>query len=459
METQNLIYENAYTTGFTTDQALYRLCRTHIKVTLLLLLTLLVGLSSMVRAEEVTAEPAGDKVIDLDHMIALAIENNPSLVAMQNAARAKEAAISPARTLPDPMFQTGIRNARASDLAINREPMSGIEFMLSQKVPYPGKLRLHGDIAAREAEIADMQYQDMVLMVKAQVKTAYYDLWEAERALEVIDLTDRSLQDMEKIAETKYSVGSGIQQDVIKAQVERSKLIDSRLMWQRKKESAKIALNEALGLPPQSPLGRTSKLEKVDYKMSLDELTEQALQTQPQYLQAQTSLERARSVNALAVKELRPDFTFGLGYMLRYQLPDMPKSGADLVSATVAINLPIYAKRKQKKQIEATEYSIEMARANSDDVKNTIASRLGDLLAKSERDSRQTELYGGGIIPQAQLAYESSRAGYQVGKVDFLSMLDAQTKLYHYQLHYDSAIASYYRTLTMIERTAGVNIF
>jgi len=406
-----------------------------------------------------TVEQANLPELHLPALIALAIEENPELQAMRKEAEAKKAVIPQAKALLDPMLELRLSNLPADDLSLARDPMSGMEIMLRQAVPYPGKLALRGEIASAEAAMASQEYRDLLYEVVDMVKRAYYELWEAERALEITRLTQTSLQDIVKIAETKYAVGKGLQQDVLKAQVELSRLLDDLLMWQRMREGARAMLNKALGRPPQAPLGPTGKVEKSALTLSLSDLQQKALQARPWLRQSEFAVRRAQANEALARKDLKPDFEFGLGYMIRSTIPGQEMSGTDMVSASVAVNLPIYAARKQRKRIEEAGYDLEAARARQQAAATEIFSRLGDLLAQAERSGRQVDLFRQGIIPQAELAFESARAGYQVGKVDFLDLLDAQVKLYEYQLSYFRALAAYQRALAEIERTAGISLF
>jgi len=254
-------------------------------------------------------------------------------------------------------------------------------------------------------------------------------------------------------------VGMGLQQDVLKAQVEVSRLLDDGLMWERMKEGARAELNAALGQPPQSPLGSAGKVEKSEVALNLSNLQEQALQSSPMLRERDFAIRRAQANQSLATRDLKPDFEFGLGYMLRYTIPGDPMSGTDMVSASVGLNLPVYAKQKQRKHIEETGNELEAARAREEAARLEAFSMLADLVAQAQRNSRQIDLFRRGIIPQAELAFESVRAGYQVGKVDFLSLLDAQVKLYEYQLSYYQALAAYQKSLVKIERTAGITLF
>jgi len=394
--------------------------------------------------------------LQLNALIAQAVENNPQLRALRKDIEAKKAVIPQAKALMDPMLELKLQNLPADSLSLNQDSMSGVEIMLSQAVPFPGKRNLRGQIATAEAAMTSEEYQDMLLEIVGSVKRYYYDLWEADRALETIQLTHKSLQDTIKIAETRYSVGLGLQQDVLRAQLELSKLLDDELMWKRTRSGALAGLNETLGQPAQSPLDAPGKVEKAPMPFNLTEWQEKALASQPRLRQAQAAVNRAKATEAFAVKDLKPDFTFGLGYMFRSTEPLSPGMEPNMITATVGMNLPIYAKSKQRKRIEETRSDLEAARARQDAARLQIQSKLADLFSEAERDGKQVDLYRKGIIPQAELAFESARSGYQVGKLDFLSLLDAQTKLYDYQLAYYQSLAAYQRTLAEIERTAGV---
>lgn len=397
--------------------------------------------------------------LELAALVAQAIEDNPELQAMRREIAAREAAVPQARALMDPMLEVRLANMMANNLSLNEDPMSGIEIMLRQQVPYPGKRSLRGEMAQSEAAMTVEQYRSSLFDVVARVKRSYYNLWQAEQIIAIIQLTQGSVKDIAKIAEEKYAVGLGLQQDVLRAQLEVSRILNEMLMWQREREGARAELNAALGRSPESPLGPAAKVEKTEVPLSLSSLQQTALTSSPMLRERNIGIRRAQAEEALAVKELKPDFEFGLGYMFRSRIMGEPMSGTDMISASVGLNLPIYARTKQRKRIEETRSDLEAARARREAAQVEIFSMLADLKAEADRNSRQIDLYRRGIIPQAELAFESARAGYQVGKIDFLALLDAQMRLYEYQIAYYQSLAAYQRALAEIERTAGTTLF
>ena len=154
-------------------------------------------------------------------------ENNPRVLAARRAWQAAAQVPSQVSTLPDPqvMVQDVSAGTPIPFWDYNTVQMTFLGFGVSQSLPYPGKLRVRGQVARRRADSMGDRLESVRREIAEQVKTSYYRLSYVQKTLEIL-ARDQSLMDqMEKIADARYRVGQGSQQDVLKAQLERTKLL------------------------------------------------------------------------------------------------------------------------------------------------------------------------------------------------------------------------------------------
>src|SRR4030042_182254 len=166
---------------------------------------------------------SGKLFLNLDQLIEEAFQNNPEILAAKKKWEVYKEKVPQARALPDPMFGFGIVNL-PTNFSFRDEDMTMKEISVSQMFPFYGKRKLMGEMAEKESEAVFNEIQEKANRIIKEVKSVYYDLSHVYRATEVVDRNKRILEDFAKIAEARYSVGEGIQQDVLKAHVEVSKM-------------------------------------------------------------------------------------------------------------------------------------------------------------------------------------------------------------------------------------------
>ncbi|NIR65433.1 MAG: TolC family protein, partial [Aliifodinibius sp.] len=286
------------------------------------------------------------------------------------------------------------------------------------------------------------------------VKTTYYSLFFVDKSLETIDKNTRALEEFVKIAETKYSVGKGLQQDVLRAQVELSKMEDKRINLEQKRESLESRLNALLNRPVDQELGNIDTLRFIPLPYDYAQLTELTEQRRP-LLQAWEAMIRQsdKKVN-LAKKEYLPDFSVGLAYSQRDALQNGGR-GVDFFSGMFSVKVPLYFWRKQRKQVEENRYQRISVQEKYNQIRNQIYSDLEDTFTDVQKNKRLVELFQTGIIPQAMQSLNSAIAGYQTDKVDFLTLLNNQINLFNFQLDYYRILTDYNKNIAQLEAIVG----
>jgi outer membrane protein TolC len=328
------------------------------------------------------------------------------------------------------------------------------EFSLSQKFPFYGKRRLMGEMAGKEAEAVFNEIQEKINRIIKEVKTAYYDLSHNYRTTEVVQRNKRILEDFAKIAETRYAVGEGILQDVMKAHVEVSKMVDELIMLEQKKNALGAKLNALLNRSPEIPVGMPEEVVFQKLPIHIEEFQKTAVETNPTLKGMKKMIEAKEKAYDLAKKEYYPDLTARFAYGQRDKAPD-GTNRRDMLTGMIEVNIPIFYKSKQDRKVAEALADIQVLEAQYRAMKNEIDFMITDMASMIQRVERQLELYKTGIIPQANLQISSAMSAYRVNKADFMTLLDSQMTLYKYELEYHLALTEYERNVASLEAVVG----
>ena len=392
-------------------------------------------------------------VEDLQALVATALANNPEVKASEARWQAFKNRTVQARSLEDPMLMLKIQNGLVrAPLNFRKEQMTAKVIGIAQQLPFWGKRALKGEIAEKEAESYKWLVAERKLELTRMVKETYYQLYYIDRSLAIVDRNIRILDDFITLAQTRYSVGQGLQQDVFKAQVERSKMLDMRISLQQQRKTGEANLNALLARPAATAVGGIADLEMQPLSLNTEQLEAIAAEKRPLLQSARSTIEKAGAGLRLAKKEYYPDFNVSLEYMQRD--PAMGSDGLDMYGLGLTFNLPVQTSRRQAAVAESNA-EITMATEELNGIKNTIQAGVADLLAQMERRRNLAELYKTGILPQARQSLESSVIGYRVSKVDFLTLLDNTITLFSYEREYYDSIADYQMKRAQLEALVG----
>jgi outer membrane protein TolC len=388
-------------------------------------------------------------------MVEEALKNNPEISAAKIKWEVFKERIPQASALEDPMFGFGIVSL-PTHFSFRDEDMTMKEFSISQKLPFPGKRPLMKEMASKEAEAVSAEIQGKIHQIIKDVKTAYYDLSHIYRTTEVTQRNKRILEDFAKIAETRYAVGEGIQQDVFKAHVEVSKMVDDLIMLGQRKKALEAKLNALLNRPPETSVGEPEEVFFRKFPFTIEEFQKMALETNPTLMGMKKMIEAREKAYALAKREYYPDFNFKFSYGQRDNGPDMRRR--DMLTGMVEMNIPIFYKSKQDRKVAETKAEVLATEAQYRAMKNEVLFMITDTASMIQRGERQIELYKTGILPQASLQINSAMSSYRVNKADFMTLLDSQMTLYKYELEYHQALTEYEKNVASLGAAIGKQI-
>jgi len=400
------------------------------------------------------ARAGNNRFAPLQALIAEALEKNPEIQAALRERDAADHRIAPAGALDDPVLEAGIINAPLASSPFNREDMTMKMIGLSQRLPFPGKRGLRKEVAARNAESVGHGYRETVNRVVRDIKTAYFDLGLILERTRIVEKNKLVLEDLLHIAERHYGVGIGSLADALKAQTQVSRMTDELLRLAREKPAMEAELIRALNRHAAAAAPIPEPPQLGEETLSLEALREAALAQRPQLLALQSIVARNDKALELTRKNYYPDLDVRLSYGQRDNMLDGARR-PDMVSLTVAMNLPIWRENKLEPRVMETlalrDQALDLYQAQ----RNEVNARLRQQVEMAEQNLKSARLYKTAILPQARLTVEASLSAYRVNRVDFLTLLDSQMTVFNYEISLAAAIASYNKALAEIDLLTG----
>lgn len=388
----------------------------------------------------------------LNALVQQVLERNPEIQAARRTVDAKRARIPQARAWADPRISLSYGGNFVPPLTLMRgDPSSARQVMAEQEIPYPGKTRLRGGIATKEAEAESSAYESVWRHVVSETKQAYFDLYFVQQSLSTLGKNRELLEKLEKIAEVRYAVGKAAQQDVLRAQVELSKLIERQTFLEQMQQTLCAQLNSLRDLPANSPVEAADTVQLSAMSYSLDDLESAAGANFPGLKQQRSMIAAGNLGLDLAKKEVHPDFSLGYEYMQRSAQPDM-------YGITFSTTLPIFRHNKQDQAIVEAAANLESSRRMEANELAVLRYRVKQEYLRAEAAKKLLALYQTGIVPQSSLALESSLSTYQVATSDFLMVLSNFTTVLDYELAYQEQSTNHEKALARLEELTGLEL-
>ena len=333
------------------------------------------------------------------------------------------------------------------------------EIGIKQMLMYPGKYSLMSKMAQKDYEIAREVYELKRIEMIAEIKMLYFEIYYMTRAIEITKRSIDLLRDFVKITSTRFATGQGIQQDVLKAQVELSKMTDELIRMERKRKDLIARFNALLYRKPMDSVYVPEELKLVEFSLAYNEIERIAFENNPMVIAMRKMVEKDRFMNEFARKELIPDFEIRFSYGQRSAIEPTGVKALDMLSFSIGLNLPVFFWRKQNLKVEETAIAIMQSEAKLLSVRNEISRMIQEALNEIEEKAKLIDLYKNGLIPQATQNLNIGLVGYQVGKIDFMTLVDNFMSLYKYQIQYEKVFSEYHGKLAEIEKLIGKRIF
>ena len=393
-------------------------------------------------------EPA---TLRLDQVLRLAEERSPRLRAARERVEATRAMEPGAGLIPDPMFQVGVMNLAIPEFSPTMPASMAPTFQAMQRLPLAGKLSLMEEIAQQSTGIDMASAEETWWDVRTEAATGFYRIYELDRQLEVMRETLSLLRDFETVARSMYSAGRGRQADVLRANVEVSRMEAEIARMTSMRAAAASRLNAVLDQPGKTSVPSPTLPALPREVPDGSALTEWSHESRPLLRGIRGELDRAGTRRELARKQIWPDLTIGVQYGFGRMAGDYKGMGG----ASVGFSVPLFAGKRQLKARDEAVAMEGMVRARLDQAEATVDARVTEVLADLEQSRTLIRLYREDILPQARAGVESSLSSYRVGAVDFMTLVDAQMAVNRFQSEYYGLLASYGTGIAKLEMTIG----
>jgi cobalt-zinc-cadmium efflux system outer membrane protein len=401
-------------------------------------------------------EPSGED--PLRSLVSEALERNPDLASARISAEAAGHRILPAGSLPDPMLSLSYSNVPVDDFAMNKEPMTSRDIGFSQAIPFPGKLSLKEEIARLGAVQAGDRVEAMRNLIRFRVKRDFFALIENRAELRMTEKNKAFLGELLAVANARYAVGKTPQQDLFKVQVEISRM-ENMLIALRKQETAILAdLNTLRDRPVGTAIDLPSSYPVPEILDSEEDMVGIATASNPDLKREADSVKQKEKALLLARKQIFPDFQVGAAYKFR----EDPPTGAgrpDFFSANVIVSLPLWHGRKQDEEVEAALRDLSSRESGYKNAVNAVRNRIRTVTAEIARVRSSLSLFDSGLLPQARESVNSSLSAYQVGQVEFASVLLGQIALYQQEIDRERTADALGIAVAELELVLGKELF
>ncbi|WP_418134842.1 TolC family protein [Acidovorax carolinensis] len=404
------------------------------------------ALSPMVRAQEVKL---GSSV---EGLLQAARDRNPEIASMRFDADAAAERVAPAGALPDPKFRTELRDiTRMGEQNPTLLPgrVGSTRYVLMQDFPWMGKRGLKREVAESQAQAARSRAAGAWVELAGKIKTTYAELYYLDQnerlSREILDLMAR----LEKVAQVRYAGGLAAQQDVIRAQVEQSTMRNELIALDAERRQLQSKLNALVGRPTSEILAAPEQIRALPSpeQVSFAALEGRARMNNPLLRTEESQIRAAEKNRELTYKNRYPDFNVGIS-------PIQYRGSIKEWELMVELNIPLQqdSRRAQERESEAM---LAAARSRQEVVTNQVLADLYANVAGFESARRSLALTTESLLPQSELTFRSALAGYQTGKVDFATLLDAQRQIRQSKLNQIKAGVEAQKRLTEIERIVG----
>ncbi len=419
----------------------------------LILTAALLGVSFIfcqpLRADTVISAPPA-----LAELVEEGLAQNKEIQSLQAQVESLKEEVSVAGSLEDPRLGFGVLNLPTDSWEFDQEPMTQKQVFIAQKFPWFGKLSLRSQRQALTAGEHQAMLEVKKLELARKIAVAYYELGFVASNLETNDQLTDIVSQLLRVAETRYGSGEGLQQDVLQAQVELSKLLDEKIVLEKRRRTLRDQINELLNREQFMSVKPPLDLSHPDINLDFQDLKERSLANNPWLRVRLAQVGQSEVKIKLAKKDYWPDMDFKVAYGQReedFTGRDLP----DFFSATLTINVPLWAKSRQNKKLAASKKSHEAAIKSYRNLVESLPYRVDALATEINDTHKNYNLYVDALLVQSEQWARSSLAAYGVGKVEFNTMISAQIRLLRVELQAKRYLYTIYQKLAELEEVVG----
>lgn len=394
----------------------------------------------------------------LEELVEKSVKVSPALKSLRFKQQVSKSKIAQVSNLPDPVLKLGLANLPTNSFSLTQEPMTSKLIGLSQMIPFPGKLSAAENVQAKEVKLNQQEIEDKANEIRRDISNLYFDLSYTREAIKISEKNIELLKALSEVTKAKYSVNKASQQNVIKVEVELTRLKDNIEKLFGLENEIETAIQSFLLADNQYKI-KTDILPEVDStSYSLDQLIKLSEKHRPFLKGIKISEEKAAAIKDLARYEFYPDFNFSIQYNQREKIGSANTDLNDFLSIVVGVNLPInYGGKKTAKVEEALGLQNMYAEQYQASVQ-FLHKVIGKSLAKINQLKKREKLIASGLFPQAGQSFKSALSSYQVNEIDFLNVIEAQSQLFKVELDLFKIRAEYLKEISNIEFYTGIKL-
>jgi len=397
-------------------------------------------------------EGRGGVTVPLTQLVAEAERNNPDVLAARHDWKAETQAPSQVSTLPDPQFtvqQFAVGSPRPF-AGYSNSDFAYIGIGISQDLPYPGKLRLRGEIAQRDSDAAQERFETVRQSVVAQLKVTYFRLAYELQELAILEQDGKLLDQIAQIAETRYRVGQGNQQDVLKAQLEKTKLLRDEEMHHQEHYSLQAKLRQILNRPANLPDILPEPLTETPLNYTMDELLEKIRAQNPDVRGQEETVRRQSLQLDLARKDFYPDFN------VQYMWQHTADQFRDYYVLSFGVRVPIYRRRRQRPEVAQAAEVLESSRREYEGRVQQSYFDVRDQYLQAETAERTLRIYREGLLSQSTGTFKAGLAAYEGNREDFETLVNSFLDVLHLDEEYWRTLLDHETAIADLEQLTGV---
>lgn len=401
-----------------------------------------------VSAPALATEPLGRT---LDGLLAHARASNPELASRRLESEALRERADAADALPDPRFQLELMDVTNTmgDGKTSLVPgeVGQTRYRVIQPLPFWGKRGLRGELAEAQASSAAAEERQTAIEIEARIKTAFAAHYRAHYQQRIVEDTLELVRGFERLVLTRYGVGLVPQQDALRAQSEITRLRIALLEADQAGETARAELRALLALPADAALAPPGELPIRPAAASASALAARADETSPELARARFAAEAADQSRDLAYRDRYPDFAIGL-------TNNRPRNGMDSWDLMLEVEIPLQQGRRRSQEREA-ERQREAAQQRVRSVEASLAGRIGTTRAAYAAELERARLLRTTLLPQAEANLRAARADYETGRINFATLIDAETQILETRLRLLDADVESSKRLAELETLVG----
>jgi outer membrane protein TolC len=383
----------------------------------------------------------------LDDVLREVLSANPALVRSSTLVAAQRAHVAQVGVLPDPTVTLSWMGDPVPFKVMDNDPSSYRGLSVMQMIPLGGKRGLQREVARRDVAVEEVSASAVRRNLLSEARAAYFDYAYYDQALKITERNHQRLSQLAEITESRYRVGKAMQQDVLRARLEISMLLQRTAALQQQRLTAAARLNALMGRTAGAPLAVAAE-QPLTALPAIESLKPVAEANDLMLSREARMGDREKAALALSRKNGIPDLSVGYMYQQRTGLPDMH-------GMQFTVNLPGLHRERLQQEIAEGQLRVRASEQGQQARRLEVSYELQQASAAALTARQMLDLYDQAILPQAQLARDSAQASYTVGNVDFLTVLTSYTAIYSYELDYHRQRADYEIAIARIYGLTG----